>query len=61
MLANAILMAYDYYPLSYRAVSETDYKQAIIHFYEQNSIQPFKKIFLDQYEYALNNYFVTND
>lgn len=61
MLTNGILMAHDYFPLSYRALSEKDYKTAIIDFYEQNSILPLKKILLGQYEYALNNYFVTND
>jgi len=25
-------------------------------FYEQNSIEPFKKLFIDQYIFAANNY-----
>lgn len=60
MLANAILVAYDYYPISYRAVNETDYKQALIYFYEQNSLTSFKRIFIEQYLYSLSNYFRTN-
>lgn len=57
MLANAILLAYDYYPLSYRSVDETTYKKALLLFYEQHSIIHLKKIVLDQYLFALNTYF----
>lgn len=57
MLVNAILMAYDYYPVSYRVVDENEYKQAMIHFYEQNSLYEIKKILIAQYEFAINNYF----
>ncbi len=61
MLSNAILMAYDYFPISYRAVNETDYKQALIYFYEQNSLIHFKRIFIEQYLHSLSNYFRTNN
>ena len=57
MLANAILVAFDYYPISYRAVDEVDYKHAIISFYEQNSLLEIKKILLAQYKFAIENYF----
>lgn len=57
MLANAILLAYDFYPLSYRSVDETIFKEALILFYEQHSIVTFKKILLDQYRFALETYF----
>lgn len=57
MFTNAILLAYDYYPLSYRAVSEIDYKKALISFYEQNSLVQLKKILIQQYEFVLDNYF----
>ena len=57
MLANAILIAHDYYPISYRAVNETKYKQALIYFYEQNSLYELKRILIEQYEFALDNYF----
>lgn len=57
MLANAILMAQDYYPLSYRSVDETTFKEALILFYEQHSIVQFKKILLSQYRFALDTYF----
>lgn len=58
MLANAILLAYDYYPLSYRSVDENTFKKALILFYEQNSMYSLKKILLDQYLFALKTYFV---
>lgn len=60
MLTNALLIAHDYYPISYRAVDETLYKQALINFYEQNSLYDLKRILMDQYEYALNTYFLTS-
>lgn len=57
MLANAILLAHDFYPLSYRSVDETTFKEALILFYEQHSIVTFKQILLDQYKFALETYF----
>lgn len=58
MLANAVLLANDYYPLSYRSVDETFYKKALVLFYEQNSLYYLKQIILDQYKFALNTYFI---
>lgn len=57
MLANALLVANDYYPLSYRSADETDYKKALVLFYEQNSLYYLKQIVWDQYKFALNTYF----
>lgn len=56
LTANAILLGHDLAPLSYRSVDETEYRQAMIVFYELNSIVPFKEIFLGQYKFAANNY-----
>ncbi len=58
LIANAILLAHDYAPLSYRSVDEDEYREAILVFYELNSILPFKKIFIDQYVFAAKNYSV---
>ena len=58
MLANALLLANDYYPLSYRSVSETLYKKALVLFYEQNSLYYLKQIIDDQYKFALDTYFI---
>ena len=57
ILGNAILLAGDYCPLSYRSVDEIEYKKAIILFYEQNSVAYFKKLFIEQFKQAVNKYF----
>ncbi len=56
LLGDAILLAEDYAPLSYRSVDDKTYKEACLVFYEKNSIEPFKKIFIEQYVFAANNY-----
>ena len=58
LIANAILLANTCAPLSYRSVDEDEYREAILVFYELNSILPFKKIFIEQYIFATNNYAV---
>jgi len=58
MLANAILLAHNYFPLSYRSVDVTEYRRAMILFYEQNNLYHFKRIFLEQLEFAVGNYFL---
>jgi len=58
LTANAILLAHDLAPLSYRSVDENDYREAMLVFYELNSIIPFKKIFVEQYDFAARNYAV---
>ena len=58
MISNAILLANDYFPLSYRSVNEVEYKKALILFYEQNNIYHLKRIFLEQQRFAINNYFL---
>lgn len=55
--SNAILMAYGYCPISFRTVDSIDYKKAMLMFYEQNNISAFKKIFIDQFLFAVNTYF----
>lgn len=56
-LANAILIAHDLYPLSYRDVDIIGYIKAMILFYETNNIYHFKQIFINQYNFSINNYF----
>ncbi|MEK9135146.1 MAG: Fic family protein [Patescibacteria group bacterium] len=58
LAANAVLLAHGLAPLSYRSVEESDYREAMLAFYELNSIMPFKKIFIDQYKFAALNYAV---
>jgi len=57
IVSNAILMNYDYCPLSFRTVDSFDYKKAMLIFYEQNNITAFKKIFIEQFEFAVKTYF----
>ena len=58
LMANALLLAHDRAPLSYRSVDEDGYREAMLVFYEINSIIPIKNIFVDQYEFAAKNYAV---
>ena len=57
IVCNAILLNYKYCPLSFRTVDTIDYKKAILLFYEINNVSAFKKLFMEQYEFAVNNYF----
>lgn len=58
MTSNAVLLANGYFPLSYRSVDEVEYKKALILFYEQNNIYHLKRIFLEQQQFAIDNYFL---
>ena len=55
--SNALLIANGYCPLSFRTVDSIDYKKAMLIFYEQNNLHAFKRIFIDQYEFAVREYF----
>ena len=55
--SNAILIANDYCPLSFRSIDSIDYKKAMLIFYEQNSLYAFKQIFMEQFEFAVKEYF----
>ena len=55
--SNAILIANNYCPISFRTVDSVDYKKAMLIFYEQNNIFAFKKIFIDQFAFAVQTYF----
>jgi len=56
MIANALLLAYDCAPLSYRSVDENEYREAMLVFYELNSIMSFKDLFTQQYLFAAEHY-----
>lgn len=55
--SNAILIANGYCPLSFRTVESIDYKKAMLIFYEQNNLYAFKQIFIQQFEFAVQEYF----
>lgn len=57
LMGNAILMANNSCPLSFRSVDVLDYKKAVLLFYEQNNLSYFKELFIEQFEFAVNNYF----
>ena len=57
IVSNALLIANKSCPLSFRTVDSIDYKKAMLVFYEQNNITPFKKIFIEQFKFAVENYF----
>ena len=57
IISNAMLMSHHYCPISFRTVDAVEYKKAMLIFYEQNNISAFKKIFIEQFEFAVKTYF----
>ncbi len=57
LMGDAVLLAFGCCPLSFRSVDKIEYKKAILLFYEQNNLSYFKKLFIEQYEFAAHNYF----
>lgn len=58
LIGNAVLWANNFCPLSYRSIDEAEYKKAILLFYEQNSARYFKELFVEQFRFAVKNYFL---
>ena len=56
LVGNAMLFQAGYAPMSYRSVDDREYKIATVIFYEQNSVQAFKKLFIEQYEFSAKHY-----
>lgn len=57
IVSNAILINKKFCPVSFRTVDSIDYKKAMLLFYEQNNVTVFKKIFIEQFEFAVKTYF----
>ncbi len=57
IVSNSFLLNSGYCPISYRTVDSIEYKKAMLIFYEQNNLSAIKKIFIDQYAFAVNTYF----
>ncbi len=53
---NAVLLADNAAPLSYRSVDEISYREAMMVFYETQSIVAIKEIFVAQYVFAAEQY-----
>jgi hypothetical protein len=56
-VSNALLLAYGHCPLTFRSVDANDYRAALLLFYEQNNLSAFKRIFVEQAEFAVHEYF----
>jgi Fic family protein len=57
IISNALLIANKSCPLSFRTVDSVDYKKAMLVFYEQNNLSAFKRIFIEQFKFAVETYF----
>ena len=57
IISNAILISSGYCPISFRTVDSLEYKKAMLLFYEQNNITAVKRIFIEQFEFAVGTYF----
>jgi Fic family protein len=57
IVANGILITNNYCPISFRTVDSGDYKKAMLIFYEQNNLSAFKRIFIEQFKFAVGEYF----
>jgi len=57
IISNAVLISNHYCPISFRTVDSVEYKKAMLIFYEQNNIKPFKDIFITKFQFAVNTYF----
>jgi Fic family protein len=57
IISNAIFISNKYCPISFRTVDSIEYKKAMLIFYEQSNITAFKKIFIEQFEFAVKTYF----
>lgn len=57
IVCDALLLASGHCPISFRTVEPEDYRYTTLLFYEQNSISSFKKMFMEQFEFSMVNYF----
>jgi prophage maintenance system killer protein len=57
IVSNALMMYNHYCPLSFRTIDPIEYKKALLLFYERNNISAFKRVFIEQYQYAVEHYF----
>jgi len=57
IIGNALLLAHDSFPLPLRSIDENEYKQALLVFYEQANLYHFRRLFLEQAEFSVANYF----
>lgn len=58
LIANACLLSHAACPISFRSIDETEYKKALTVFYELNNATLMKKLFAEQWRFAVHNYFL---
>lgn len=56
MVSNAVLLAYNLPPFSYRSIDEVEYKKAVILLYETGSVYYLKKLFIEQFKQACTSF-----
>ena len=56
LVANALLLAGQYPPVSYRTVDENNFKGSLILFYEQAATGYISELFFQQFRFAAKNY-----
>ncbi len=61
LIGNALLLSHDLIPVSYRTLDERTYLDALLLFYEQNSLVAFKNLLLDQLTFSHSHYFRITD
>lgn len=61
LMANAVLLAHDYPPLSFFTATEEAYKDAMLVFYEQGTVGNLRQLFVEQLEYASHHYLLRPD
>ena len=57
MVSNAILIANDLLPLSYRTVDDQAYKKAMLLFYETNNLYAIWNMMSEQFSFTAQHYF----
>ncbi len=56
MVSNAVLLAHNLPPFSYRSIDEVEYKKAVILLYETGSVYYLKKLFIEQFRQACTSF-----
>lgn len=57
IIANALLLSNNSFPLSFRNVDVNEYREAMVVFYEINNLSLLKNIFMQQSRFVVENYF----
>ncbi|MDR0980051.1 MAG: Fic family protein [Candidatus Nomurabacteria bacterium] len=56
MIGNAVLMAGDIAPISYRNTDDSTYKKSVLLIDEQHNLYAYRQLFLDALEFSTENY-----